>query len=168
MGTLIFLTIHKMSLLLFLYTIILYFQVLRHESLKGVPLVILANKQDLPGCCSPEGLSQKLDLKRACAGRAWFLQPCSAITGMGLEEGFRRMVYLMKTPLGQTQEHIKLKMKAKGFKFTSAKKVLSCGSWCLFSPRWIYFSLLVLLNGYLCELKKVVGSRAASQKPWNK
>ncbi|RVE64925.1 hypothetical protein OJAV_G00130610 [Oryzias javanicus] len=103
-------------------------RVLRHESLKGVPLVILANKQDLPGCCSPEALSLKLDLRRACAGRAWFLQPCSAITGMGLEEGFRRMVYLMKTPLRQTQEHIKLKMKAKGFKFTSAKKVFSCGS----------------------------------------
>uniref|UniRef100_A0A8C8DCN6 ADP-ribosylation factor-like protein 14 n=1 Tax=Oryzias sinensis TaxID=183150 RepID=A0A8C8DCN6_9TELE len=103
-------------------------RVLRNKSLKEVPLVILANKQDLPGCWSPEALSLKLDLRRVCAGRAWFIQPCSAVTGVGLEEGFRRMVYLMKTPLRQTQEHIKLKMKAKGLKFTSAKKVFFCGS----------------------------------------
>ncbi|XP_023146909.1 ADP-ribosylation factor-like protein 14 [Amphiprion ocellaris] len=103
-------------------------RVLRYESLRGVPLVILANKQDLPGALNPEALCLKLDLRRVCDGRDWFIQPCSATTGMGLEEGFRRVVYLMKTPLKQTQEDIKVKMRSKGFSITAMKKVLLCGS----------------------------------------
>ncbi|XP_073345756.1 ADP-ribosylation factor-like protein 14 [Pagrus major] len=101
-------------------------RVLRYESLRGVPLVVLANKQDLQGALSPEALCLKLDLRRVCEGRAWFIQPCSATTGMGLEEGFRRTVYLMKTPLKQTQEDIKVKMRSKGFSFTAVKQVLLC------------------------------------------
>ncbi|XP_070762119.1 ADP-ribosylation factor 6-like [Enoplosus armatus] len=101
-------------------------RVLRYESLRGVPLVILANKQDLLGALSPEALCLKLDLGRVCEGRAWFIQPCSATSGMGLEEGFRRIVYLMKTPFKQTQEDIKVKMRSKGFSITAVKQVLLC------------------------------------------
>ncbi|KAM4627551.1 ADP-ribosylation factor-like protein 14 [Polymixia lowei] len=82
-------------------------QVLRFQSLKRVPLVVLANKQDLPGALNPAELSLRLDLRKVCGGRAWFVQPCSAMTGMGLEEGFRRVVHLLKTPLKQTEENIK-------------------------------------------------------------
>ncbi|XP_061537601.1 ADP-ribosylation factor-like protein 14 [Phycodurus eques] len=93
-------------------------------SLKGVPLVVLSNKQDLRGALSPEAVCQMLDLRRVCEGsRPWFIQPCSGITGTGLEEGFRRMVYLMKTPLRQTQEDIQVKIKSKGFRITA----LLCG-----------------------------------------
>ncbi|KAM9853756.1 ADP-ribosylation factor-like protein 14 [Aulostomus maculatus] len=98
-------------------------KILRFEALRGVPLVVLANKQDLHGALSPDALCTRLDLKRVCEGRAWFIQPCSAVTGMGLEEGFRRIVYLMKTPLKQTQEDIKVKMKSKGFSISA----LFCG-----------------------------------------
>ncbi|XP_028275032.1 ADP-ribosylation factor-like protein 14 [Parambassis ranga] len=101
---------------------------LRYENLRGVPLVVLANKQDLPGALSSEHLCLKLDLRRVCEGRAWYVQPCSATTGMGLEEGFRRIVYLMKTPLRQTQEDIKVKMRSKGFSITAVKQILICGS----------------------------------------
>lgn len=103
----------------------LHFQVLRYESLRGIPLVVLANKQDLHGSISPEVLCRKLDLGAVCEGRAWFIQPCSAATGVGLEEGFRRIIYLMKTPMKQTQEDIKVKMRSKGLSFT-AMKVLIC------------------------------------------
>ncbi|XP_069004311.1 ADP-ribosylation factor-like protein 14 [Embiotoca jacksoni] len=103
-------------------------RVLRYESLRGVPVVILANKQDLPAALSPEALCLNLDLRRLCDGRAWFIQPCSATTGMGLEQGFRRIVYLMKTPLKQTQEDIKIKMKSKGFSITAVRRFLLCGS----------------------------------------
>ncbi|CAN9511456.1 unnamed protein product [Ophioblennius macclurei] len=103
-------------------------RVLRYESLRGVPLVVLANKQDLPGALNPEELCVKLDLMRLCDNRGWFVQPCSATTGMGLEEGFRRIVYLMKTPLKQTQEDIKVKMRSKGFSITAMKQMLACGS----------------------------------------
>lgn len=90
--------------------------------------MILANKQDLPSAQCPETLCQKLDLKRVCEGRAWFIQPCSATTGMGVEEGFRRIVYLMKNPLRQTQEDIKVKIRSKGFSFTAARQAILCGS----------------------------------------
>ncbi|KAM9317814.1 ADP-ribosylation factor-like protein 14 [Pholidichthys leucotaenia] len=103
-------------------------RVLKYESLRGVPLVVLANKQDLSGALGPEELCLKLDLRRVCNGRGWFIQPCSAATGMGLEEGFRRIVYLMKNPFKQTHEDIKVKMRSKGFSFTAMKKVLLCGS----------------------------------------
>ncbi|XP_038548162.1 ADP-ribosylation factor-like protein 14 [Micropterus salmoides] len=101
-------------------------RVLKYESLRGVPLVVLANKQDLQGALSPEALCLKLELRRVCEGRPWFIQPCSASTGMGLEEGFRRIVYLMKTPLKQTQEDIKVKMRSKGLSVTAMKQVLLC------------------------------------------
>ncbi|XP_029027689.1 ADP-ribosylation factor-like protein 14 [Betta splendens] len=101
-------------------------RVLRCESLRGVPVVVLANKQDLSGALSPDALCLKLDLRRVCVGRGWFIQPCSAATGMGLEEGFRRMVYLMKTPLKQTQEDIKVKMKSKCFSVPKVKEVFMC------------------------------------------
>uniref|UniRef100_H3CQJ3 ADP-ribosylation factor-like protein 14 n=2 Tax=Tetraodon nigroviridis TaxID=99883 RepID=H3CQJ3_TETNG len=96
-------------------------RILRYECLRGVPLVVLANKQDLRGALGPEDLCLKLDLRIICEGRAWFIQPCSATTGTGLEEGFGRMIYLMKTPLKQTQEDIKLKMRSKGLSLTAVK-----------------------------------------------
>lgn len=99
---------------------------MRYECLRGVPLVVLANKQDLRGALNPEDLCLKLDLRIICEGRAWFIQPCSAITGTGLEEGFGRMIYLMKTPLKQTQEDIKLKMRSKGLSLTAVKQALLC------------------------------------------
>lgn len=101
-------------------------RVLRYESLRGVPLVVLANKQDLHRAQSPAQLCQRLDLKRVCRGRDWFIQPCSATTGMGVEEGFRRIVYLMKNPLKQTQEDIKIKMKPKGCTVVTLEQVLDC------------------------------------------
>ncbi|TNN80356.1 ADP-ribosylation factor-like protein 14 [Liparis tanakae] len=101
-------------------------RVLKFESLRGVPLVVLANKQDLPGALSPEELCRTLDLRRVCEGRPWFIQPCSANTSVGLEEGFRRIVYLMKTPFKQTQEDFKIKMKSKGFSITDVKQVFIC------------------------------------------
>ncbi|XP_068601998.1 ADP-ribosylation factor 1-like [Brachionichthys hirsutus] len=101
-------------------------RLMRYESLKGVPLVVLANKQDLQGALSPEALCLKLDLRTVCEGRPWFIQPCSATTGFGLEEGFRRIIYLMKTPLKQTQEDIKMKIRSQGFSLTALKKILLC------------------------------------------
>lgn len=109
-------------------TVFSAYQVLRYESLREVPLLVLANKQDLPRALSPEELCLKLDLRKVCEGRAWYIQPCSATTGMGLEEGFRRIVYLMKTPLKRTQEDIKVKMRSKGFSVTAMKQSLLCGS----------------------------------------
>eukprot|EP00063_Salmo_salar_P043214 XP_014018049.1 PREDICTED: ADP-ribosylation factor-like protein 14 [Salmo salar] len=82
-------------------------QVLRSRSLKSLPLVVLANKQDLPGAASPQEITHRLDLRRVYGNRDWFVQPCSGKTGVGLEEGFRRVAYLLKTSLKQTKADIK-------------------------------------------------------------
>lgn len=100
---------------------------LRYESLRGIPLVVLANKQDLAGALSAGALCEKLDLRRVCEGRAWFIQPCSAATGVGLQEGFRKMIYLMKTPLRQTKEDIKIKILLNCPSLTTLKRALMCG-----------------------------------------
>ncbi|KAM6961122.1 LOW QUALITY PROTEIN: ADP-ribosylation factor-like protein 14 [Aplochiton taeniatus] len=104
-------------------------EVLRCQSLERVPLVVLANKQDLPGAVSPEQLTRRLDLRRVCGIRYWFVQLCSALTGVGLEDGFRRVAYMLKTPLKLTKEHIKdtVQVKPKALAKMSMIPGLNCG-----------------------------------------
>lgn len=73
-------------------------RVLRSRGLRRAPLVVLANKQDVAGAVGAEELTERLGLRTQCADRLWFVQPCSARTGAGLEAGFRRMVHFIKTP----------------------------------------------------------------------
>ncbi|TSN21134.1 ADP-ribosylation factor-like protein 14 [Bagarius yarrelli] len=72
-------------------------KILGNKSLKAIPLIVLANKQDLPGAASPSELAEILNLKEICGNRHWCLQSCSAKTGAGLEECFRMMVHFLKT-----------------------------------------------------------------------
>ena len=60
-------------------------RILEHEDLHGVPLLILANKQDL-GVMSVQEVIEKLDLN-AIRGREWYCQGCSCSNGSGLFEG---------------------------------------------------------------------------------
>ena len=59
---------------------------LSEECLKGAPLLIYANKQDLPGALSPDELIKKMEL-RNIKGREWLVQGTSALEGKGLNEG---------------------------------------------------------------------------------
>jgi len=63
------------------------FALLQEEELKGVPLVILANKQDLAEAMSVEELTNKLELA-SIKERAWNIYPTSAVNGNGIKEGF--------------------------------------------------------------------------------
>ena len=54
----------------------------------GVPVLVLANKQDLPAALDPARLEQALGLKEMMGGW-WHLQPTCAVTGDGLEEGMK-------------------------------------------------------------------------------
>jgi len=72
---------------------------LRGEQLPpGLPVVVLANKQDVAGALSVKDLTELFNLPKMCADRDWFIQPCSAATGFGLEEGFDRVAQLLKPP----------------------------------------------------------------------
>ncbi|KAL7489714.1 hypothetical protein ACHAW6_015399 [Cyclotella cf. meneghiniana] len=61
-------------------------QLLNEEKLKGVPLLVLANKQDLLNSLSPEEIIGELRLK-CIRNRPWTIQPCSARDGEGLIDG---------------------------------------------------------------------------------
>ncbi|XP_067109238.1 ADP-ribosylation factor-like protein 14 [Osmerus mordax] len=71
---------------------------LRSELLRGRPVVILANKQDVDGAVTATEITELFNLKNMCSSRDWFVQPCSAVTGTGLQEGFQRVAHLLKYP----------------------------------------------------------------------
>ena len=66
-------------------------QLLCEEKLEGVPLLIFANKQDLISALSAEEISEGFDLT-SIRDRPWNIQPCSAKTGDGLQEGMEWVV----------------------------------------------------------------------------
>ena len=57
------------------------------EELKGVPLLVYANKQDLNEAVYPNELFEYLNLKNI-KNNKWLLQGTSALNGNGIKEGF--------------------------------------------------------------------------------
>ncbi|XP_051985001.1 ADP-ribosylation factor-like protein 14 [Xyrauchen texanus] len=87
-------------------------QTLKSDHLKGLPVVVLANKQDIEGAATVIEITEKFNLRKSCSDRDWFIQPCSALTGAGLVDGFRRIAHLVKiTPedhnIKETVKHIR-------------------------------------------------------------
>ncbi|NWI87339.1 ARL14 protein, partial [Pitta sordida] len=70
--------------------------ILKNESLKNVPVVVLANKQDLPGALNAEEVTRRFKVKLSCSDRDWYVQPCCAITGEGLQEALQRVATFAK------------------------------------------------------------------------
>ena len=68
---------------------------LQEDQLAGVPLLVLANKQDLVHAAQADEISESLALSNI-RDRPWQIQPCSAITGDGLEVGMAWLVKQMK------------------------------------------------------------------------
>lgn len=57
------------------------------DELRGVPVLIFANKQDLPNAMSVAEVVEALNLNQQLRGRAWYCQACCAPAGDGLYEG---------------------------------------------------------------------------------
>ncbi|NXY10429.1 ARL14 protein, partial [Pteruthius melanotis] len=70
--------------------------ILKNESIKNVPVVVLANKQDLPGALNAEEITRRFKMKKYCSDRNWYVQPCCAITGEGLAEALQRVATFAK------------------------------------------------------------------------
>ncbi|NWX31100.1 ARL14 protein, partial [Notiomystis cincta] len=70
--------------------------ILKNESIKNIPVVVLANKQDLPGALNAEEITRRFRMKKYCSDRNWYVQPCCAITGEGLAEAFQRVATFAK------------------------------------------------------------------------
>lgn len=60
---------------------------LSEEELKGVPLLVFANKQDVQGALKPGEISEKLGLAGGEKERQWSVRGSCATKGEGLEEG---------------------------------------------------------------------------------
>ncbi|NWW52225.1 ARL14 protein, partial [Pedionomus torquatus] len=70
--------------------------ILKNECIKRVPVVMLANKQDLPGALNAEEITRRFKMKKYCSDRNWYVQPCCAITGEGLSEALQRLTTFAK------------------------------------------------------------------------
>ncbi|KAM9259548.1 ADP-ribosylation factor-like protein 14 [Morus bassanus] len=70
--------------------------ILKNDFLRSVPVVMLANKQDLPGALNAEEITRRFHLKKYCSDRNWYVQPCCALTGEGLSEALQRLTSFVK------------------------------------------------------------------------
>ena len=57
----------------------------------GIPVLVLANKQDLPTAVDTKKLESLLGLKDLGPSVPWHLQPTCAVTGEGLQEGMKKL-----------------------------------------------------------------------------
>lgn len=62
------------------------FELLGENKLEEVPLLVYANKQDLSTSLPPSELAEALGL-HSIKDRAWQIQSCTAINGVGIKEG---------------------------------------------------------------------------------
>ncbi|XP_010301018.2 ADP-ribosylation factor-like protein 11 [Balearica regulorum gibbericeps] len=72
-------------------------EALSHPSMAGVPVLLLANKQEVPGALAPAELGERLQQGRLL-GHRWVLRGCSAHTGQGLQEALTVLGELLRGP----------------------------------------------------------------------
>ncbi|KAH7825479.1 Arl3b [Monocercomonoides exilis] len=70
-------------------------KLLEEEKLSGLPLLVYANKMDLPTAMKPDEVALALDLY-SIRDRAWQIQGCSAIKNEGLQDGIGWLVTQIK------------------------------------------------------------------------
>lgn len=69
--------------------------ILESDEMDGVPVVIMANKQDLPNAATPSKIAEKLGLHDV-RGRKWHVQGTSATIGEGVLESMHELSSLVK------------------------------------------------------------------------
>ena len=60
-----------------------------------MPILVWANKQDMPNAMSVSEITDKMKLY-ALKNRNWYIQACCATTGDGLYEGIDWLTYVFK------------------------------------------------------------------------
>jgi ADP-ribosylation factor protein 1 len=71
--------------------------ILKEDCMAGVPVVIIANKQDLPNPLSCSELVDKLGLEKlATTKNKWYIHGACAINGQGIYESMGKMAEMIK------------------------------------------------------------------------
>lgn len=68
--------------------------ILEEEELKGVPVLVFANKQDLPNPLNQGEIINEMGLAQT-KGRQWAVFACSALSGIGIEDGMTWLVDIL-------------------------------------------------------------------------
>ncbi|XP_048758892.1 uncharacterized protein LOC125668621 [Ostrea edulis] len=71
------------------------FAILDNDEMRRVPVVVIANKQDLPGAMKPSEVADLMDLHKMTS-RKWFIQAACATTGEGIYEAMGEMANMVK------------------------------------------------------------------------
>ena len=58
---------------------------------QGVPVLVLANKQDQPGALSAAEVEKRLAVRELAAATLTHVQGCSAVDGLGLQPGLEHL-----------------------------------------------------------------------------
>lgn len=66
----------------------------QHETMRHVPFVVMANKQDTKGALKTTEIAEKLELEQWSSSR-YHIQGCCALTGDGLGESFQILAQLI-------------------------------------------------------------------------
>ena len=69
--------------------------IVKHDLMRHVPVVVLANKQDLPSALKPGEVADQLEL-RQLTDRKWHVQGTCASHGEGLYEALEELSVLVK------------------------------------------------------------------------
>ena len=70
-------------------------RILESDEMVGVPLVILANKQDLPNAASTSEIITQLELN-SIRNRPWYIQSTCAVSGDGVYEAMNELSSMVK------------------------------------------------------------------------
>ncbi|KAL7845668.1 hypothetical protein AOLI_G00238600 [Acnodon oligacanthus] len=70
-------------------------EVLSDHNMTDIPLMVLANKSDLPDAMTVSEVSKQLDMD-SYKDRVWEIQACSALKGLGLQQAFQSVAKLIQ------------------------------------------------------------------------
>lgn len=82
-------------------------EVLSHSSLESLPLLVLANKQDVNGARSADELSRMMGLDAIARKRNWHIQACSKDDTESAKQGLSKLVSFIN-PDTETSEQNRL------------------------------------------------------------
>lgn len=68
---------------------------INEDELRNKPVLILANKQDLPNAMPVSEICDKLELSKLSVDRKWHIQPTIATKNEGIQEGFEWLAKAM-------------------------------------------------------------------------